>query len=106
MGHAAPMSFLTHRRWGAGDVPDQTGRIALVTGANSGLGLQTALGLARAGSRVLMTSRSPERGEAALRRVREQVPGARAELVSLDLSSLASVQEAAGGAPKNHLLAR
>lgn len=89
------MSLLRNRTWRATDIPDQTGRVALVTGANSGLGLQTALGLARAGGRVLMTARSPERGAAALERVRHEVPGARAELVPLDLSSLASVREAA-----------
>ena len=86
--------MLPHR-WNADDVPDQTGRTALVTGANSGLGLHTAIGLAGQGARVLMATRSAERGEAALKRVRADVPGATVELVRLDLASLASVREAA-----------
>ncbi len=82
-------------RWTDADVPDQTGRTALVTGANSGLGYETSLALARRGARVLMACRDPRRGEAALARLHGDVPGAAAELVRLDLASLASVQAAA-----------
>ena len=82
-------------RWTAADVPDQSGRTVLVTGTTSGLGLQTALALARKGARVLMTARSTERGEQALARVRREVPGAAVELVALDLADLASVRAAA-----------
>ena len=69
--------------------------MVLVTGANSGLGLQASLELARKGARVLMACRNPAKAEAALQRVRREVPGAAAELVSLDLSSLASIESAA-----------
>jgi NAD(P)-dependent dehydrogenase (short-subunit alcohol dehydrogenase family) len=82
-------------RWTPVDMPDQTGRTVLVTGANSGLGFQTSLELARRGARVLMACRNPGRAEAALGRIRLEVPNAAAELVSLDLSSLASVERAA-----------
>ena len=82
-------------RWTAADTPDQSGRVALVTGANSGLGLHTSIALARKGARVLMACRDAGRAEAALARVRREVPGAAAELVTLDLSSLASVEAAA-----------
>ncbi len=82
--------------WTAADAPDQTGRTALVTGANSGLGLQTSLALARKGARVLMACRDAGRGQAALQRVRAEVPGAEVELVALDLAALASVESAAG----------
>ena len=82
-------------RWTPADLPDQTGRTALVTGANSGLGFHTALELARKGARVLMACRDPQRAQAALDRLRGQVPGAAAELVALDLASLASVESAA-----------
>jgi len=81
--------------WTPDAMPDLTGRTALVTGANSGLGLHTSLELARHGARVLMACRSPERGEQALERVRAATTGAAAELVTLDLASLASVSAAA-----------
>lgn len=71
------------------DVPDQTGRTVLVTGATSGLGLASATALARAGARVLMGARDAGRGRAAL----AQVPGG--ELVVLDLADLDSVRRAA-----------
>ncbi len=81
-------------RWTPADLPDQSGRTALVTGANSGLGLHTSLGLARQGARVLMAVRTPAKGEQALARVRREVPGASVELLPLDLASLASVRAA------------
>ncbi|MEA2448200.1 MAG: hypothetical protein QOG63_132 [Thermoleophilaceae bacterium] len=67
-------------------MPDQTGRFAVVTGANSGLGFHTALELARAGARVVLAARSRERGEAALARMEGDV-----ELRLLDLADLSSV---------------
>ena len=75
------------------DIPDQTGRTVLITGANSGLGLAAAGLLAGRGARVLMACRSPERGEAALREVTQH--GGTAELVKLDLAELGSVHAAA-----------
>ena len=81
--------------WTDEDLPPQTGRTALVTGASSGLGLASTVALARAGARVLLAVRDPARGEAALTRVRAEVPSARAELVPLDLASLRSVASAA-----------
>ncbi len=83
-------------RWSTADLPDQSGRTALVTGASSGLGLHTGLELARRGARVLLAVRSPDRGKAALARIRRDVPQAAVELVPLDLASLASVRAAAG----------
>jgi NAD(P)-dependent dehydrogenase (short-subunit alcohol dehydrogenase family) len=82
-------------RWTPTHMPDQTGRTALVTGANSGLGFQTSLELARHGARVLMACRNPARADAALGRLRLEVPNATVELVAMDLASLASVEEAA-----------
>jgi NAD(P)-dependent dehydrogenase (short-subunit alcohol dehydrogenase family) len=72
-------------------VPDQTGRLALVTGASDGLGLGLAERLARAGAEVLMPVRNQAKGEAALSRITDAVPGARISLRRLDLSSLDSV---------------
>lgn len=84
--------------WTATDAPDQTGRTALVTGANSGLGLQTTMALARKGARVLMACRDAGRAEAALQRVLTEVPGATVELVTLDLASLSSIEAGAAQA--------
>lgn len=76
-------------------MPDQAGRTALVTGANSGLGFWTTVELARRGARVLMACRNPAKAQDALARVRAEVPGAGVELVALDLTSLDSVERAA-----------
>ncbi|GAB3567252.1 oxidoreductase [Amycolatopsis endophytica] len=81
------------KNWTEADIPDQTGRTVLVTGANSGLGLQTALVLAGRGARVLIACRDPERGEQALRTVSARAATA-PELISLDLADLTSVRAA------------
>jgi NAD(P)-dependent dehydrogenase (short-subunit alcohol dehydrogenase family) len=78
-------------------MPDQTGRRAVVTGANSGLGFQVALELARRGARVVLAVRDQRRGRAALERLRGEAPDADAELRPLDLASLASVRAFAAG---------
>jgi NAD(P)-dependent dehydrogenase (short-subunit alcohol dehydrogenase family) len=73
-------------------VPDQSGRLAIVTGANTGLGLETALALAAAGGEVIMGVRDLAKGEAAARRIRTAHSGARVRVEALDLSDLASVR--------------
>lgn len=78
--------------WSSKDIPDQSGRTAVVTGANSGLGLVTALELARRGARVIMAVRSTDKGEAAAQEIRGEVARAELEVRALDLSSLESVQ--------------
>ena len=81
--------------WTVADIPDQTGRRALITGANSGIGFFTALELARKGAYVLLACRDRTKGEAALARLRSQLSNASAEVVLLDLASLNSVHECA-----------
>jgi NAD(P)-dependent dehydrogenase (short-subunit alcohol dehydrogenase family) len=78
--------------WDAKDIPDQSGRTAIVTGANSGLGLVTARELARAGASVVMACRNLDKGHAAVDEVRAAVPDAQVQLDELDLASLASVR--------------
>ncbi|GAB3505671.1 oxidoreductase [Amycolatopsis cihanbeyliensis] len=83
-------------KWTEADIPDQSGRTVLITGANSGLGLRSAGVLAAKGARVLLACRSPERGEAALEEVAARTgQGNRPELIRLDLADLTSVREAA-----------
>lgn len=79
-------------KWAAGQIPSQTGRTALITGANSGIGYRAALELARHGAHVLLGCRNYEKGQAALDRLLRETPGASAELVELDMASLASIR--------------
>lgn len=79
--------------WDASRIPDQSGRVAVVTGANSGLGLVTARELARTGARVVLAARNLDKGRAAVAEIERSVPGARLELEELDLASLGSVRE-------------
>lgn len=82
--------------WTAADIPDQRGRTAVVTGANGGLGLVTARDLAAKGAHVVMAVRNQQKAAAAVEEIRAAAPHASLELVALDLSSQASVKEAAG----------
>lgn len=77
--------------WTTNDIPDQTGKIAVVTGANSGLGFEASRELARKGATVVLAVRNTEKGQAALDRIATEIPGATLELRRLDLGSLASV---------------
>jgi NAD(P)-dependent dehydrogenase (short-subunit alcohol dehydrogenase family) len=82
--------------WNTADIPDQHGRTAVVTGANGGLGLETARQLAAKGAHVVMAVRNQEKAAAALEEIRTTAPDASLELVALDLASQASVRAAAG----------
>ncbi|MER6082245.1 oxidoreductase [Streptomyces sp. NPDC001833] len=79
--------------WSSGDIPDLAGRVAVVTGANSGLGYVTARELARKGARVVLACRNERRGNAAGDRMAAEVPDARIEFGRLDLGDLASVRD-------------
>jgi NAD(P)-dependent dehydrogenase (short-subunit alcohol dehydrogenase family) len=81
--------------WNAADIPDQHGRVAVVTGANGGLGLETARALAAKGAHVLMAVRNQEKAAAAVEDIKGTVPAASLQLVALDLGSQASVRTAA-----------
>ncbi len=83
--------------WRLADMPDLDGRTAVVTGATSGLGLVTARELARAGARVLLACRNPEKAERVAGEIRLAAAGALVETIPLDLSSLASVERCADG---------
>jgi protochlorophyllide reductase len=82
-------------RWTSSDIPDQTGRTVLITGANSGLGLRSAQALARRGAAVLMACRDAGRAATARARVAAVATGPVPVVVPLDLADLASVRKAA-----------
>ena len=88
--------------WTTSDIPDQSGRVAVVTGANGGLGLEVARQLARKGGHVVMAARDQAKGESARASIRGELPGASLELVPLDLASLASVRQAAAAILAGH----
>jgi len=77
--------------WTTEAIPDQTGRLAIVTGANSGTGFETALELVRKGADVILAVRNPAKGADAVRRMQRAVPAARLRLEPLDLAGQASV---------------
>src|SRR5665213_4538086 len=79
-------------KWTTAQIPPQGGKTALITGANSGIGFQAAVELARHGAHVLLGVRSRAKGDAALARLLQASPGASAEVVDLDMASLASIR--------------
>ncbi|HEY5708263.1 MAG TPA: oxidoreductase [Solirubrobacterales bacterium] len=81
--------------WGVDDIPDLSGRTAVVTGANGGLGLETARALASVGADVVLAARNQERAAKAMESIRASVPDASLTLAELDLGSLESVRKAA-----------
>ncbi|MBP2704608.1 SDR family oxidoreductase [Microbispora sp. RL4-1S] len=82
--------------WTPADIPDQSGKIAIVTGAGGGLGMIAAGELARRGARVVLACRDTAKGERAAARMRAASPGADVEVTRLDLADLSSVREFAG----------
>jgi NAD(P)-dependent dehydrogenase (short-subunit alcohol dehydrogenase family) len=84
-----------NRNWSESDVPDQTGRVVVVTGANTGIGYQAAAVLAHRGAHVVLAVRNLEKGNAALARIVAASPRADVTLQQLDLTSLDSVRGAA-----------
>ena len=82
-------------RWTLADVGDQSGKVAVVTGANSGLGLQISIDLAAAGARVVMACRNRTKADAAIAAVLATEPRGTVEFLELDLADLASVTRAA-----------
>ncbi|BBX64992.1 short-chain dehydrogenase [Mycobacterium saskatchewanense] len=82
-------------KWTTADIPDQTGRVAVITGANTGLGYETALALAAHGAHVVLAVRNLDKGKDAAARIAATSPQSDVALQELDLTSLESVRAAA-----------
>jgi NAD(P)-dependent dehydrogenase (short-subunit alcohol dehydrogenase family) len=89
-------------RWTAEQIPDQSGRTAIVTGANSGLGLSTARELARHGAAVVLACRDTAKGAQAQSTIETDAPGAKLALAALDLADLSSVESFAENFRASH----
>ena len=83
-------------KWTTSDIPDQSGRVAVITGANTGLGYETALALAEHGAHVVLAVRNLDKGKDAAARIAAAAPQADVALQELDLTSLESIHAAAG----------
>lgn len=99
---------MTRRGWGIQDIPDQTGRCIVITGANSGLGLETTRALAGKGATVVMACRNLDKAAAAKASVLQSHPSAKLDVRPLDLADLSSVRTSAAAlladCPHIHLL--
>ena len=81
--------------WTLQDLPDQSGRVVIVTGANAGTGFEVAKALAGRGATVVLACRNSQKAAEAVRRIQAAHPGAQVEVQALDLGSLKSVRQAA-----------
>ncbi|UXA18586.1 SDR family NAD(P)-dependent oxidoreductase [Mycobacterium sp. SMC-4] len=89
-------------KWTAADVPDQSGRVAVITGSNTGIGYETAAVLAAHGARVVLAVRDLAKGRSAAERITRATPDAQVSVQELDLSSLDSVRRAAAELGETH----
>src|ERR1700709_2330242 len=83
--------------WTTADIPSQAGKLAVITGANSGIGLEAAKALAIAGADLVIATRSAEKGEAAVAEIKRVAPNPEVSRETLDLASLDSVHDFADG---------
>jgi NAD(P)-dependent dehydrogenase (short-subunit alcohol dehydrogenase family) len=89
-------------KWNTTDIPDQTGRTAVITGSNTGLGFETAKALAAHGARVVLAVRNLDKGKAAADLITRATPGAGVTIQELDLTSLDSIRAAADQLRSQH----
>lgn len=80
------------KAWTTSDIPDQSGKLAIITGATGGLGLETALALAQAGAEVILAGRNPVKGRTAEKLIRQQHASANVRFERADMADLASIQ--------------
>jgi NAD(P)-dependent dehydrogenase (short-subunit alcohol dehydrogenase family) len=92
----------SNNNWTAESIPDQTGRVVIITGANSGIGYETARALAKKGATVIMACRNQQKGEAAAKQIRNANPKGTVEVMQLDLGDLDSVRAFADEFKEQH----
>ena len=80
------------KKWTEDNIPDQSGKVIIVTGATSGIGYETARALAQKGASVVLAVRNMDAGSSAVERIKKETPTAKCEAMHLDLSSLRSVR--------------
>ena len=88
--------------WSTNDMPSQQGKIALITGANSGIGFEAAKALAEKGAHVIMACRNPQKANEAMETLRREVPNADITFLQMDLASQSSVKAAVETFKKDH----
>jgi NAD(P)-dependent dehydrogenase (short-subunit alcohol dehydrogenase family) len=81
------------KNWTIEKIPDLTGKIIIITGANSGIGFESTRSLAAKGARIILASRNPEKAKNAIRLIKNDVPSARLDFIELNLSNLKSVHQ-------------
>ena len=87
---------MKNENWNAGNIPDQSGTVVVVTGSSSGIGYEAARVLANKNAEAIIAVRNPEKGKAAAQRIREQNKNANIQVMRLDLADLSSVKRFAG----------
>lgn len=93
---------MSKSRWKADQIPDLSGKVIIVTGANTGIGYQAALEFARKGAETILACRNEKKGYKAQERIKKRVPGARVRFMQLDLGSLRSVHRFAENIRKQY----
>jgi NAD(P)-dependent dehydrogenase (short-subunit alcohol dehydrogenase family) len=88
--------------WNLSQLPEQTGKIVVITGGNSGIGYEAARGLAKLGAHIVLACRDTAKAQAALQSLRAEQPGAQLEAMALDLADLASVRDFAARLRQAH----
>jgi NAD(P)-dependent dehydrogenase (short-subunit alcohol dehydrogenase family) len=89
-------------KWTTQNIPDLTGKVSIVTGANSGIGFETAKALAEKGAEVVLACRNLEKANLAAKEIRSKVRKAKLEIIRLDLADLASVKQSANTFKSKH----
>ena len=91
-----------NEQWNENDIPDMSGKVAVVTGANSGIGYETARALAHKGADVVMACRNLQKANAAAEQIRQDNPAGKVEVMQLDLADLDSVRQFAADFKERH----